>query len=310
MSNEETIGTRLEKLALIAGSRKTLARIADTPDSTLMNWERGLGMRESKFLEVARNLGVSAEWLRDGIGDEETELENFRLMLNPKIGGARGKLIAALKKRGWSPGDLARRIKHDPGVIENVINGTGRASENMIEAIVLVMPELSKEDLMDGSEQVRIEGDSLHAIHGQNSPIVLPLGMKGRAVPLLTAAQAGGWDAGHHDEGWTGDSVFALNLDDRRAFAVRVSGNSMEPEIFEGDVVICSPRQQLTNGDCAVVRTRSEHAYVKYWRKNGEVVLLESENKSYDPIKLPATEIVGAWPVIQRISYRKIKSLK
>jgi len=61
----------------------------------------------------------------------------------------------------------------------------------------------------------------------------------------------------------------------------------MEPALHEGDMVICSPGQQLHNGDAAVVRTRSENVFIKYWQKRGERVVLESANADYKPIEFP-----------------------
>lgn len=224
-----------------------------------------------------------------------------------KNGTPRGKLAATLQDHGISPAQLAKKIGYDAGVISNVVNGNGRASESMIEAIVRELPELSKDDLMDGGSELPAAEGSASGLYGQKPTISLPPGMTGRMVPLLSLAQAGAWDAGHTDEGWTGAAVFALNVDDRKAFAIKVSGNSMEPDICEGDIVICSPRVQLTPGCCAVIRTRSESALIKFWRKKGDLVILESANPDYPPIRFPASEIAGAWPVVQRITSGMIK---
>lgn len=223
-------------------------------------------------------------------------------------GSPREKLKAALATRKLTSAQLAKLIRYDAGVIEHVINGTGRASEKMIEAIVRELPELTQEDLMGGSDSpLVIAEDGMSGTYGAKSSIQLPPGMRGHMVPLVSMAQAGGWDAGHSDDGWSGESVFAMNVDDRRAFAIRVSGNSMEPDIREGDVVICSPREQLSQGCCAVVRTRSEQAFIKFWRTKGETVVLESANPDYKPLNFPLAEIAGAWPVVQRIASGMIK---
>lgn len=221
----------------------------------------------------------------------------------------REKLTAALAEHDLTPAALAKKIGYDAGVIANVVRGTGKASEKMIEAIIKELPELSKEDLMGGSDSPTVisSDDSNGLTYGSKPTVALPPGMKGRNVPLLSMAQAGGWDAGHSDEGWSGECAFALNVDDRRAFAIKVSGNSMEPEIREGDVVICSPAAELTQGCCAVVRTKSDAAFIKFWRKRGDSVTLESANSDYKPLHFPLAEIAGAWPVIQRIASGMIK---
>lgn len=223
-------------------------------------------------------------------------------------GSPRERLNDALDRADMTPAQLAKAIGYDAGIITNVVRGGGKISEAMAEKIVAALDHgLTVEDLLAGSDQPQVlSEDGLAGTHGAKPRVALPPGMKGRMVPLLSMAQAGGWDACHTDEGWNGDSVFALNVDDRQSFAIRVAGNSMEPEIMEGDVVICSPREPMTNGCCAVVRTKSEQAFIKFWRQRGDKVTLESANPAYQPIQFPLVEIAGAWPVVQRIASGKI----
>ncbi len=219
----------------------------------------------------------------------------------PKMeSGARAKLAAALAARNMTPADLAKKIGYDAGVIQYTVNGSGRASESMIERIVRVLPELTKEELMGGSDVPKIISE-VEGTYGAKPIVQLPPGMRGRVVPLISMAQAGAWDAAHSDELYQYEGVFALNVDDRRAFAIRVSGNSMEPEVCEGDVVVCSPSKQPTQGACVVVRTHSGQAFIKFWKCKGEDVVLESANPAYKPIQFPLSEIAGAWPVVQKI---------
>jgi phage repressor protein C with HTH and peptisase S24 domain len=81
----------------------------------------------------------------------------------------------------------------------------------------------------------------------------------------------------------------------------------MEPVIREGDIVVCSPSEEIHNGEAAVVRTRSEQVFIKYWHKRGERVLLESANSDYKPIEFPIAEIAGAWPIVETITAGKVK---
>lgn len=272
-----------------------LAALAEVKQPTVSYWMNEGPPLPSMAQNLAHRLGVNWRWLMYGKGRRaEGRLE----ATNP-----RGALKAALERRGLTIKQLAKLTKYDAGVLQHVVDGTGRASEKMIEAIVRELPELTKEELMDGSDSpVVLADDGMSGSYGAKPTILLPPGMKGFFVPLLSMAQAGTWDASHSDEGYTGDCMFALNVDDRRSFAIKVSGNSMEPEIYEGDVVICSPSKQPTPGCCAVVRTRSDQSFVKFWKRKGDSVILESANPAYKPIQFPVAEIAGAWPVVQRIS--------
>lgn len=266
--------------------------------------EREIFGNESDFSDHKDRI---AEAARGAASAEELDARLARL--ERMIAGPRATLGAALQRRGWTPAELAKRIGYDPGVIENVVRGLGRASESMIDKIITVLTELTKAELMGGSDSPQVIGD-LHGSYGAKPTIVLPPGMTGRMVPMLSLAQAGSWDAGHTDEGWAGEAVFALNVDDRRAFAIQVNGNSMEPELHDGDMVICSPGKPPTPGCVAVVRTTKGEAFVKYWFPKREMIHLESAHPDYKTLKFPVAEIAGAWPVVQRTSSGMIQKQK
>ncbi|MEI9894270.1 MAG: S24 family peptidase [Chthoniobacter sp.] len=311
MNESATVATRLKRLIDEAKSQKEVARLAHVSDGTLINWGRGLGLRESKMRDVARNLGVSVEWFRDGLGDEDAEIASFRTRLAQGGTGPRRALQLAREAAGLSLGALSKRTGYPVWILTQLESGTARASEKLIDTLCRVLPDLEKEKLIGGSDHpFIIDITGVHGTHGANPPINLPPGVTGRYVPLLSAAQAGEWGAEHSDALYEYTSVFAPNVDDRRAFAIKVSGNSMEPALHEGDFVICSPAHQIHNGDAAVVRTRSEQVFIKYWHQRGDQVILESANESYKPIELPVEEVADAWPVVQHITSGKIKRQK
>jgi SOS-response transcriptional repressor LexA len=202
---------------------------------------------------------------------------------------------------------LAKRIGYDIGPVQAAVVGAGM-SESMARAIELLKIGLTAEELLSGSDYpLVVRDDGMEATYGTRPKLTLPEGMQGRYVPLLSYAQAGAWDASHSDALYDHTAIFALNVDDRRAFAIKVTGNSMEPSLPEGDIVICSPGAELRNGEAAVIRTRSEQVFIKFWEKRGERVTLSSANPDYDPIHLPLAEIAGAWAVVQHIASGKVK---
>jgi phage repressor protein C with HTH and peptisase S24 domain len=88
----------------------------------------------------------------------------------------------------------------------------------------------------------------------------------GRAVPLLGFAEAGaggyfddgGFPAG---EGW--DEIAFPAVSDEHAYALEVSGQSMEPAYRDGDVILVSPSAPIRRGDRVVVRTRHGEVMAK-----------------------------------------------
>lgn len=87
-----------------------------------------------------------------------------------------------------------------------------------------------------------------------------------RTVPLIGFAQAG--DAGFFDDagypagaGW--DEIRSPDVTDPHAYALEVSGDSMQPVYRDGDRLIVSPDSQPRRGDRVVVRTRDGEVMVK-----------------------------------------------
>lgn len=83
-------------------------------------------------------------------------------------------------------------------------------------------------------------------------------------------------------------------------FALSIKGDSMEPRITEGDVVIVRKQGIVENGELAVVLVNGNDATVKKFYMNENGVTLISTNPSYEPFyyskeqveKLPV-QIIG-----------------
>lgn len=282
-----------------------LLQSSGTDLKTLAEWA---GYEERTLQRVRSGEVKLSQRLRSNLERAARRMAEINL---PKVetSGPREKLSTALTKAGMTPFALAKKIGYEPGVIENVVRGTGRASEKMIEAIVSVLPDLSKEELMGGGESLSvIREDGMEAIYGQKPTLSLPPGMKARTLALLTTAEAGAWDAEHSDEGYTDAGWVAFDVPYRRAFAVRVSGKSMEPDLYDGDVVICSPDAEISPGECAVIRTQSGQAFIKFWVPSGDEITLLSANKAFPKLTFPKSEIAGTWPVVQHTSRRSLKT--
>lgn len=91
-------------------------------------------------------------------------------------------------------------------------------------------------------------------------------GRGGRNVPLIGFAQAGA--AGYFDDagyptggGW--DEIPFPEVADPHAYALEVSGDSMEPVFRDGDRLVVSPAGSIRRGDRVVVRTNDGEVMVK-----------------------------------------------
>jgi phage repressor protein C with HTH and peptisase S24 domain len=121
-------------------------------------------------------------------------------------------------------------------------------------------------------------------------------GAAARAVPLLCFAEAGsggyfddgGFPAG---EGW--DEIAFPAVNDEHAYALEVSGQSMEPAYRDGDVIVVSPAAPIRRGDRVVVRTRAGEVMAKELkRRTTKSIELKSLNSQHADRTLAASDVL------------------
>lgn len=79
-------------------------------------------------------------------------------------------------------------------------------------------------------------------------------------------------------------------------FALQIKGDSMEPRICEGDVVIVRKQSDIDNGDTAIVLVNGEEATIKKIQKFDGGINLVPGNPSYD-VQTYTNEQIEALPV-------------
>jgi len=104
-----------------------------------------------------------------------------------------------------------------------------------------------------------------------------------RRIPVIGYAQAG--DQGYFDDagyptggGW--DELLFPDTGDPHAYALEISGDSMEPLYRDGDTIIVSPGTSVRRGDRVVVRTHDGEVMAKELIRRSA---LKSELKSINP---------------------------
>ena len=135
-------------------------------------------------------------------------------------------------------------------------------------------------------------------------------------IPLISKASAGvgrdfsdmGFDQG---VGAFDDSYLPRSLypGDENAFAFYIEGDSMVPELREGDVVIASPKAvddgEVADGEMVFVRftgDRDDGCTVKRVYDLGDAVDLVAENRAYKPMRVPKEHIARLAKVVVRIT--------
>ena len=118
-----------------------------------------------------------------------------------------------------------------------------------------------------------------------------------RRIPLIGFAQAGGdgfFDDGGFPVGGGWDEVTLPEIGDPNAYALEISGNSMEPVFRDGDMVIVSPAAPIRRGDRVVVRTmRGEVMTKQLARRSARRIELKSLNPAHPDYSFDLVEV--AW---------------
>jgi len=82
-------------------------------------------------------------------------------------------------------------------------------------------------------------------------------------------------------------------------FCLRIRGNSMQDSgILNGDLVICEPRQYAENGEIVAVLIGEEEATVKRFFLGENYIELRPENKTFEPVRYPFSEIMVQGKVV------------
>jgi phage repressor protein C with HTH and peptisase S24 domain len=118
-----------------------------------------------------------------------------------------------------------------------------------------------------------------------------------RRIPLIGLAQAGGegfFDDGGYPVGGGWDEVSLPEIADHNAYALEISGDSMEPVFRDGDVVVVSPAAPIRRGDRVVVRTIGGEVMAKQLtRRSARRVELKSLNPAHPDYGFDLSDV--AW---------------
>jgi phage repressor protein C with HTH and peptisase S24 domain len=110
-------------------------------------------------------------------------------------------------------------------------------------------------------------------------------GNSNRRIPLIGLAQAGSegyFDDGGYPVGGGWDEISLPEVGDPNAYALEISGDSMEPVFRDGDYVVVSPAAPVRRGDRVVVRTRQGEVMAKELiRQSAKRIELASLNPAH-----------------------------
>jgi phage repressor protein C with HTH and peptisase S24 domain len=117
-----------------------------------------------------------------------------------------------------------------------------------------------------------------------------------RGVPLLGFAEAGAggyFDDGGFPTGGGWDEIAFPAVNDEHAYALEVSGQSMEPAYRDGDVIVVSPAAPIRRGDRVVVKTRGGEVMAKELKRStAKSIELKSLNAEHADRIIAAADVL------------------
>lgn len=220
-----------------------------------------------------------------------------------------------LKAKGLSTRAFEQQIGCSNGVIAKCVSKGSDISSQWVSKIVETFPEVDPFWLLTGrGEMLKQTTDPIKAlVPATDKEISSTHYRAGRldkytpgVIPLVSAQAVGGF-AG---------SDFAINDSDVLAyyiipsfqnkgidFMIRITGDSMAPRLWGGDIVACSIIHNpsfIQWNKTYLLSTRNEGLIVKRLRKSDspDYLLAISNNPEYDPFDLPKDEILGLARVV------------
>lgn len=144
-----------------------------------------------------------------------------------------------------------------------------------------------------------------YLLYGKDAPQIEPQ-MKGNKIPLLGSVAAGiPIEAIQYIEDY--EEIPAALGDPREFFALRVKGESMEPKISDGDIIIVHKQEDADSGQIAVVQVNGDEATVKIIKKSTAGITLIGLNVDVYPPHFYTCEEVANKPV--RIIGKVVRSI-
>jgi phage repressor protein C with HTH and peptisase S24 domain len=117
-----------------------------------------------------------------------------------------------------------------------------------------------------------------------------------RGVPLLGFAEAGAggyFDDGGFPAGAGWDEIAFPAVADEHAYALEVSGQSMEPAYRDGDVILISPAAPIRRGDRVVVKTKAGEVMAKELkRQTAKSIELKSINAAHPDRTIASSDLL------------------
>lgn len=186
------------------------------------------------------------------------------------------KLKYYLKLRNKTQLDLAKAIGVSNTTINNYVKGYNTPRMDKIDKICNYL-NIERSNLLEDKEE------SNNTSQGIKIPV---LGTVAAGIPISAVEDI--LDYEEIPQSWQNQGEF---------FGLRIKGDSMKPDINDGDTVIVKQQSTANNGDVVIALVNGDDATCKKFEKLDNGIMLISNNSEYSPMYF-SNEEVTTKPVV------------
>ena len=200
-----------------------------------------------------------------------------------------GEMISrARAKKKLSRREVAGRAGISEAHLRFVEKGERPMSPKTLRKVATVL-EIDETALIDAWLQENVRGLSL-------APKEL------QKVPLISWVHAGDFAMAENPEDVTEceEWVWAMTKGPN-VFALRVEGDSMEPEFREGEIIVVNPHIAWEAGNYVIVKNQDGEATFKQIKKKGDRWVLHPLNPKYEDIVVDNRELYVVGVVVEKL---------
>ena len=210
-------------------------------------------------------------------------------------------IIDLCNQKGWSLSEFARKLDLPKSSISRYFNKSRQLPINKIDIFAdtlgvssehLLGIKISNNDLLDiynkldSKRQVKVYDFASRQLDEQNGI------QEDKVVYLVRGRQSAAGSMIHVDDVDAEMGVLPSSIVPNGANElVQITGDSMEPIIKKGSEVYLRYQPTVEDGEIAIVRVEDEGVTCKYLFRDGENIVLKSENSKYDDIVVDANKV-------------------
>ncbi|MCS6967067.1 MAG: S24 family peptidase [Cytophagales bacterium] len=199
---------------------------------------------------------------------------------------------------------FAESVGVKPAVINNYTKGKQQSKPGfeVLQKITAAYPSLNIEWLLSGKGNMLKE--SSFAFKQNDSESV--------AIPVINRKAAANYLAANHTQEYFEEleNIYLPRnfVKGKRCYALQVTGDSMEPTLYENDYLIChlldrAEWEYLNEGQiCVIVSQRGLQVKRIKNKSHSHYVTLVSDNPKHPPLNIPHEEIIEIWKVNWRLT--------